>query len=152
MNRSENIFPSVLKRLRGDKSQAETARLCGIPQSSYTRYEAGTVMPKHDALCKIATHYGITLDRMLTAAPAHVHEQREDYHSRLGSELSRSSVMQYAQDGLAAWKNIGRIGQFETLMLHVSRAADPEQGEWHAGQAKAILDSALRKGDGQDEK
>ena len=68
MSNHENIFPPVLKRLRGTKSQAEIARLCGIPQQNYNRYEAGTIKPKHDALLKIATHFGLTVDEMLADA------------------------------------------------------------------------------------
>jgi hypothetical protein len=101
-------------------------------------------MPKHDALCKIATHYSITVDQMLTPA-AQVCEPRVNYLDSLGPDLTRSSVMQYAEAGLHAWQDAGKAGQFETLMLHVSHVTDPAQGAWHTSQAKAILDSAVTK-------
>ena len=74
MNSPNTFFCERLRRLRNTKSQAEIARLCGIPQSSYTRYEAGTVTPKHDALSRIATHYRMTVEQLMHGEHNHTEQ------------------------------------------------------------------------------
>lgn len=74
---NQNLFlPIRLRELRKGKSQAETARLCDIPQQNYNRYEAGIVKPKHDALLKIATHYGLTVEELMDGSKEAVSKER----------------------------------------------------------------------------
>jgi len=66
MNKKSKYFCDQIRRLRGDRSQAETANNIGISQQNYSRYESGFVMPKHDALHKISKYFCITIDDLLT--------------------------------------------------------------------------------------
>lgn len=151
MSNSRKIIPHILRRLRGSCSQAEMSRIYGIPQQSYNRYEAGTIVPKHDALLKIASHFRVTVDELLSGEtpameqPDCIRDPVENYAGRLGPELTRRTVIDYAQLALAESERLGLSGQFETLMLHVSRLADPEQAAWHAAQAKAIIDTLTER-------
>lgn len=67
MSNNNTFFCDRLKRLRGGRSQSEMARICGIPQQNYNRYESGSVMPKHDALHKIAKQFNVTVDQLLSS-------------------------------------------------------------------------------------
>jgi transcriptional regulator with XRE-family HTH domain len=43
------------------------ARLVGISQQNYNRYESGICRPKAEALHKIATHFRLTVDELLNS-------------------------------------------------------------------------------------
>lgn len=151
MSNSKKLIPHTLRRLRGPRSQAEMARIYGIPQQSYNRYESGSIVPKHEALLKIATHFRVTVDELLSGeTPAMeqtdcIREKPDNYAARLGPELTRKTVVEYAHVALSECEQRGLSGQLETLMLHVSRLADPDQATWHAEQAKAIIDDILKR-------
>jgi transcriptional regulator with XRE-family HTH domain len=64
-------FGEALKRARGSRSQAEFARLLGIPsQQTYQRYERGLI-PAGDILHRIATRLGVTIDGLLRGGKEH---------------------------------------------------------------------------------
>jgi transcriptional regulator with XRE-family HTH domain len=67
MSIKSKYFCEQLRRLRGDRSQAEIANNIGLSQQNYSRYESGFVMPKHDALHKIAKYFCVSIDDLLTS-------------------------------------------------------------------------------------
>jgi transcriptional regulator with XRE-family HTH domain len=71
MSKKSKYFCDQIRRLRGDRSQAETANNIGISQQNYSRYESGFVMPKHDALHKIAKYFCVSIDDLLTPSIQH---------------------------------------------------------------------------------
>jgi len=64
-------FCDRLKELRGDKSQAEVARLLGVKQQNWARWENGIVFPGAETLHHICTTFHISADWLLglSAAP-----------------------------------------------------------------------------------
>lgn len=155
MNSHVKLFSDTLKRLRGTVSQAEIARLCGIPQSSYTRYESGAVTPKHDALCKIAMHYGLTVDQLLAggeeprrSTPGSLLPESAADHAtarRLAAPsitlTQRERVAQLAVAGYDAASSRHKAAQYETLMQHVAGVAEGnESWQWHRDEAGSIMD------------
>ncbi len=72
LNRSlSKSFSDALSKARGDRSQAEFARMLGIAnQQTYQRYEAGLV-PGGIVLYHIATRLGVTVDQLLTGGKVH---------------------------------------------------------------------------------
>lgn len=62
-------FGARLRLCRGELSQAEFARILGLPnQATYHRYEAGRI-PKLETLCGLARRLGISLDQILGNVP-----------------------------------------------------------------------------------
>lgn len=61
MSVSENIKKA---REIKDITQTKAAELCGIPVSSYTKYEQGS-LPGADAIIKIAKGLGVSTDELL---------------------------------------------------------------------------------------
>lgn len=62
----KKAFAAALIKARGNRSQAEFARLLEIPnQQTYQRYEKGLV-PSGIILHQIATRLGVTVDQLLT--------------------------------------------------------------------------------------
>ena len=127
MNNSENIFPAVLKRLRGTKSQAELARLCGIPQSSYTRYESGAIKPKHDALCKIAMHFDMSVDELCAGAESKRQpEQKPDLlalHEKFDLAIKRMENLEKEFESITEL-NRKTNAEIEYLRNQLSKALD----------------------------
>jgi len=136
-------------------SQAEIARLCGISQQSYNRYEAGTVTPKHAALHRIATHYGLTVDQMLAGGEGPRHytpailppDSAADPAAarRLAAPsftlTQRERVAQLAVAGYDAASSRRKAAQYETLMQHVAGVAEGgESWQWHRDEAGNIMD------------
>jgi len=63
-------FPTLknnLRELRGGRSQAEFARLCGVPQQNIAKYELGKAVPGGEALLKISQACGKTIEWILTS-------------------------------------------------------------------------------------
>ncbi len=62
----------ILKELRVQKGlkQSELAKLLGITQQAYQRYEYGTSEPNADGFAFLADFYGVTTDRLLGREPA----------------------------------------------------------------------------------
>lgn len=56
-----NKIGSVLRELRGKKTQAVVARDIGISVSAYTMYEIGQRVPKDEIKVKIANYYNTTV-------------------------------------------------------------------------------------------
>jgi transcriptional regulator with XRE-family HTH domain len=59
-----------IQKLRGGESQKAFAARAGINQSHLGKYERGEAYPRADALVKIATASGSSLDWLLTGNPA----------------------------------------------------------------------------------
>ena len=122
-------FSESLKRLRGDRSQAEFARFLGIEhQATYQRYEAGRI-PDGDVLYQMATRLGITMEdlllgKKLTSSPVVVEsrdniiQEAEDFLAflRLVKHLKESEIMKFAEmaprieEKLKQWKEKQRLG------------------------------------------
>jgi len=63
-------FAQALLRARGDRSQAEFARILGIPsQQTYQRYEKGLI-PTGDVLHRIASRLSVSVDVLLNGGGA----------------------------------------------------------------------------------
>lgn len=65
MDRSER--GAILKKLRESKNerQSEIAKIVGVTQQAYQRYENGTSEPNADGLIVIANHFNVTVDYLL---------------------------------------------------------------------------------------
>jgi transcriptional regulator with XRE-family HTH domain len=50
---SEEELPGYIKRLRGDRTQAEFGEHLGISKQAVTQYENGTIQPKPEILAKL---------------------------------------------------------------------------------------------------
>ena len=57
-----------LRELRGDKSQAEFAELCGLTQPQVSAYEAGGSLPGLEVLTRIAKATDIDLNEFTALA------------------------------------------------------------------------------------
>jgi len=58
-------FCERLKELRGDKSQAEIARLLGVKQQNWARWENGVVFPGAETLHHICSTFHVSADWLL---------------------------------------------------------------------------------------
>jgi len=63
-NASSRKLAERLRALRKDRSQTEFAKLCGLSQQVYWRYEQGTI-PRTDVLVRMATRNGVTPEWLL---------------------------------------------------------------------------------------
>jgi transcriptional regulator with XRE-family HTH domain len=66
----DTTFPDLktnLRKLRGGRSQAEFAKLCGLPQPTIAKYELGKAVPGGDALYKIANACKTNIEWILTS-------------------------------------------------------------------------------------
>ena len=60
-----------LRQLRADSSIRELTSALGITYQSYWNYENGSQVPRDDIKLKIAQYYGLTVDEIFFAQPAH---------------------------------------------------------------------------------
>jgi len=58
----KNKLGERLRELRGDRSQSAVARLLGMPQQNWQRYESGTSEPSLDVLHEICVTLGASMD------------------------------------------------------------------------------------------
>jgi transcriptional regulator with XRE-family HTH domain len=72
-----------LKELRGRFTQGEFSSLIGIPQSQYSRYETGKVMPPKAVLERISAELLIPIEWILTG------EQKRDEIGRLREAIGK---------------------------------------------------------------
>ena len=59
-----------IRQLRGDRTQAEMAKKCGIKQQMWARYESGITTPGAEALIAICIACGESADWLLGISPA----------------------------------------------------------------------------------
>ncbi|MBO7670608.1 MAG: helix-turn-helix transcriptional regulator [Oscillospiraceae bacterium] len=59
-------------RMKKGETQEKVAESVGISYVSLSRYETGQRMPKMDILARLAAHYGVTVDEIISA------EQKKD--------------------------------------------------------------------------
>ena len=59
------VFSSRLKTLIGDESVSSFARKAGLKQASVDRYVRGVHAPNAEAICTIATRFGVSADWLL---------------------------------------------------------------------------------------
>lgn len=52
-------------RIDNDMSQQEVAKLLGMSQTGYSKYETGEVVPPADTLIKLAKLYNTSIDYLL---------------------------------------------------------------------------------------
>ena len=57
-------YSEKLIKLRGDKTQQQTADAIGITREAYSNYETGRRFPKPEVLSKIAEYYCLTVDEI----------------------------------------------------------------------------------------
>ena len=57
-----NLRLKELRKLKLHLSQADFAKMFNIPQTTYSTYESGRVIPPLEFLLKICDKYGISLD------------------------------------------------------------------------------------------
>lgn len=62
------VFASRLKTLIGDDSVSAFARKVGLKQASVDRYVKEVHAPNAEAICAIATHFGVSADWLLGLA------------------------------------------------------------------------------------
>jgi len=55
---------SVLRSLRGDRTQAEIASGVGVTTSSWAMYERGERIPRDEVKFRIARYFGKTVDEL----------------------------------------------------------------------------------------
>ncbi len=60
-----NNFAVRLKKARGTRTQADIAKLLGIKQQAYARYEKGDVLPGAEVLHKICLLFPVSADWLL---------------------------------------------------------------------------------------
>jgi transcriptional regulator with XRE-family HTH domain len=58
----------AIEFLRGDRTQAQLAQLCGLTPSMWSLYETGTSWPRRRNLGRVASALGTTCQGLLTAA------------------------------------------------------------------------------------
>jgi transcriptional regulator with XRE-family HTH domain len=63
------LLGDKLKKLRGNRTQEDVAKLIGISRARYSHYENGRSEPDTDTLQKLATFYDVSLDYLLLDAP-----------------------------------------------------------------------------------
>lgn len=63
-------FCERLKELRGGKSQAEIARLLGVKQQNWARWENGVVFPGAETLHHICSTFHVSADWLLGLSTA----------------------------------------------------------------------------------
>lgn len=74
-------FCERLKELRGEKSQAEIARLLGVKQQNWARWENGVVFPGAETLHHICSTFHVSSDWLLglsASPPTHPTRKVED--------------------------------------------------------------------------
>lgn len=55
------VIGSILRNLRGDKTQEQVACDLGITKSAYAMYEQGRRIPRDEVKIQIAKYYGTTV-------------------------------------------------------------------------------------------
>lgn len=64
-------FGRKLRRLRGNKTQAEIAKEMGITKSSWAMYERNERIPKDEVKIKIANFFNTTVESIFFAQNEH---------------------------------------------------------------------------------
>lgn len=137
-------------RTKKGVSYKEIAEICGVSPQNVQRWKSGgTIMPEH--LNKLAVYFDVSVDFLMRGimppdehGDSNVKERLEKPIWELTAE-ERSAA--YAVKAYRSSKSKGLAGQFETLMLSLACAFEPDQPEWHAQQVKDILDKLTAKGD-----
>lgn len=65
MKNVTDLFSSRLKKLRGNKNQADVAKEIGISRGALSYYESGERKPDINVLCSIADYYKVSADYLL---------------------------------------------------------------------------------------
>ena len=147
-----------LKQLRKDAglSLEKLAKLTQIGKSTLGNYETGRSDMSPDKVAVLAKCLktspeivGRKVERFWQSCPATgekgpVTEEVTDI--RL-PQAEPAESLRHAQQAWALAKSKGRAGQFDALMLNLSRAMGEENAEWHTQQVKDILDKLTAKGD-----
>lgn len=139
-------FSEALRRARGDRSQAEFARLLGIPsQQTYQRYEGGLV-PGGGVLLRIANKLGVTVDELLQGGkqprPA-PKELGESGYIPWGFEMEEMVQESIGFTALARATSSKGLFWAITQILNNPKASDRAKMYW----AKALGEWAIAKAD-----
>ena len=121
-------FSEALKRARGERSQAEMARLLGIPnQQTYQRYEKGINEPLASAAHAICSKLGVDFTRLLTGRdqPYKVAEAPGEYKATAPPASSRAEFprVQDAIDFIANQLGVDKVKVLEAIMAAVRESA-----------------------------
>lgn len=98
MNRD---FGAEIKRVRGDCSQQEFARLLGIGRTSVMRYESGERIPDAEFLFKLHSQFGVDPTRVVLGRVS-VHIVNQEEMALLDSYRAASDEDQRAIERMAA--------------------------------------------------
>lgn len=61
-----------MRKLRGDKTQAETADAIGITKSAYAMYERDERVPRDEVKIRMAAHFGVSVMFLFFNGDEHV--------------------------------------------------------------------------------
>lgn len=62
---------AMLRQLRGDKTQAEVAKILGITKSSWAMYERDQRIPRDEIKVRIATYFGKSIEELFYPPKEH---------------------------------------------------------------------------------
>ena len=119
-------FSAALRRARGDRSQAEMARLLGIPnQQTYQRYEKGINEPLASAAHAICSRLGVDFTRLLTGRdqPLKVAEAPGEYRASESAARQEFPRVQDAIDFIANQLGVDKVKVLEAIMAAVKDSA-----------------------------
>ena len=63
----EIIFKDRIRALRQERgeTQVQVAEAIGVAESHYQRFERGANLPNLENVCKLADHFGVTIDYLV---------------------------------------------------------------------------------------
>lgn len=65
-------FGEILRRLRGDDTQEETANAVGVTKSAYAMYERNERIPRDEVKIRIAKHFHKSVQEIFFSSDEHV--------------------------------------------------------------------------------
>lgn len=127
-------FSAALKQARGNRSQAEMARLLDIPnQQTYQRYEKGINEPLVSAAHAICSKIGVSLEQLLTDGdhPCEISEKPAAGTTADTPTPSRDRFprVQDAVDFIADQMGVDKIMVLEAIMSAIRDAATTKRGD-----------------------
>jgi DNA-binding XRE family transcriptional regulator len=122
-----NNFSAILRRHRGDRSQAEMARLLSIPnQQTYQRYEAAINEPLTSVAHAICRKLGVNLEDLFKGETVNLVKEAPadyDFHS-VGKPNSQTfPQVQDAIDFIANQLGIDKVKVLEAIIAAVKESA-----------------------------
>jgi transcriptional regulator with XRE-family HTH domain len=122
-----------LRLLRGQKTQAETAKRFDIAQQTYSGWENPTAggTPDLTEICSICQHYGCTSDWLLGLSDDKA-DPKSDKTAQDALAVAEPKMYEAAQTDAAHWRDLA-ISQQDTI----ARLARMLEGKAHAAARPA---------------